>query len=204
MTKSLEQIYNKFAETYDKNRSLFDMTEIFDSFYGTLNHKNGSLLDLGCGAGESFSKLFVDKRWSVTGVDFSEKMVELATKYVPEMTTIHADMRKLVFEPRSFDAISAIYSLFHLPTSDHFALFEHFYRWLTPGGMVLFTYATKEYTGSERFDGEKEFMGQNLYYGHKKPDELYLDLESIGFMVEAADYRTIGGETFLWIICKKH
>ena len=203
MKVDLQQIYNEFAETYDKNRSLFDMSEVFQSFFERFSQKNGRILDIGCGAGESFSKLFVEKGWDVTGVDFSEKMVELATKYVPEMTTIHADMRHVSFEDESFDAITAIYSLFHLPSGDQYALFENFYRWLTPGGKVLFTYATVEYTGSKTFDGYKEFMGKSLYYGHKTPERLQEDLEKIGFTVESRDYRTIGGETFLWLTCLK-
>ena len=203
MTKTLEEIYDGFAETYDKNRGLFDMTEIFDSFYGTLNHENGSLLDLGCGAGDSFSRLFVEKGWSVTGVDFSEKMVELAAKYVPQMKTLHADMREIAFPDSQFDAITAVYSLFHLPTKDQTLLFEKLYSWLAPGGKALFTYATKEYTGSESFDGYKEFMGQNLYYGHKRPENLFDELKKIGFVVESTDWRDIGGEIFLWVRVSK-
>ena len=199
MTKTLQQIYDGFAETYDQNRSLFDMTEIFDSFYGTLPNKKGNLLDLGCGAGDSFSRLFVEKGWQVTGVDFSEKMVELATKYVPQMKTMHADMRKIAFSDGQFDAITAVYSLFHLPTEDQDTMLEKFHSWLAPGGKALFTYATKEYTGFESFDGYKEFMGQNLYYGHKRPEDLYEELQQIGFEVEATDYREIGGEVFLWV-----
>lgn len=203
MTKTLQEIYDGFAETYDKNRALFDMTEIFDSFYGTLPKKKGNLLDLGCGAGDSFSRLFIEKGWSVTGVDFSRKMVELAAKYVPQMKTMHADMREITFSNGQFDAITAVYSLFHLPTEDQMKMLEKFYSWLIPGGQALFTYATKEYTGFESFDGYKEFLGQNLYYGHRRPNDLSDELKKIGFVIEARDYRDIGGEIFLWMRVRK-
>jgi ubiquinone/menaquinone biosynthesis C-methylase UbiE len=56
--------------------------------------------------------LFVDRGRAVTGVDFSKRMLELASKHVPEMETINADMRPVEFESNRFDASPAIYSLF--------------------------------------------------------------------------------------------
>lgn len=87
--------------------------------------------------------------------------------------------------------------------SEHFALFGKFYQWLVLQGKVLFTYATKEYTGCVEFDGYKEFMGRELYYSHKNPEKLYDDLEKLGFNIESKDYREIGGETFLWVTVSK-
>jgi len=203
MHDSLQNIYDGFAETYDRNRGLFDMTEILEFFYSRLNTPTGRLLDLGCGAGEPFARFFADRGWQVTGVDFSPKMISLAAKYVPEMRTFCMDMRDARFEPRQFDAVTAVYSLFHVPCRQHADLFKNIFTWLTPGGKMLLTYATKAYTGSETFDGYKEFMGQKLYYSHKRPEELYADLRDIGFDLEAADYRDIGGETFLSVTIAK-
>ena len=199
----LSEIYNKFAEHYDENRGLFDMTQVLNSFYGLIGKDKGELLDLGCGAGEPFARFFVDHGWSVTGVDFSKKMLDLAARYVPEMQIICADMRKIDFAPAHFTAVSAIYSLFHIPGDDQTALLDRIYRWLCPRGLALFTYATKEYTGSAEFDGYKDFLGQQLYYSHKRPAMLYADLQNIGFMITGKDYRHIGGETFLWVTVVK-
>lgn len=46
-------------------------------------------------------------------------------------------------------------------------------------------------------------MGQALYYSHKRPEALFEDLEAVGLVVEAADYREIGGEVFLWVTAEK-
>jgi ubiquinone/menaquinone biosynthesis C-methylase UbiE len=199
MNIPLEQIYDEFAETYEANRGRFDMTEVCRSFFTRLPEKKGRLLDLGCGAGEPFARWFIDQGWSVTGVDFSARMLALAAKYVPEMKTIHADMRQAEFEPDSFDAITAIYSLFHVPSDEHSALFAKFYRWLRPQGKILFTYAGREYTGCEEFDGCKEFMGRQLYYSHKRPETLRAMLAQAGFHVESEACRCLGGESFLWV-----
>ena len=45
MNTTLQEIYDGFAETYKKNRGIFDMTEVFDSFYGSLDVNKGKLLD---------------------------------------------------------------------------------------------------------------------------------------------------------------
>jgi hypothetical protein len=112
-------------------------------------------------------------------------------------------MRALEFPDGSFNAITAFYSLFHLPSADHAALFRNMHRWLKPGAKTVFTYATEAYTGSPSFDGTREFMGNALYYGHKTVPDLYRDLEAVGFSVEDAADRKIGGEVFLWVTARK-
>ncbi|GAB6042059.1 class I SAM-dependent methyltransferase [Endothiovibrio diazotrophicus] len=203
MRKSLATIYDRFADTYEENRGLFDMTEVFEDFFARLDAENGRVLDLGCGAGEPFASAFIARGWSATGVDFSPHMLEMARKYVPQMEAILSDMRDAEFPPARFDAVTVIYALFHLPRDDHFALFEKMFRWLRPGGSALFTYATEAYTGQPEFDGYKAFMGQELYYSHKRPEALREELERAGFAIEATDYRGIGGEVFLWVTARK-
>jgi len=200
---TLEKIYDGFAEEYENNRGLFDMTEVFASFYPRLNVEKGMALDLGCGAGEPFARWFVDRGWQVTGVDFSTRTLALASRYVPEMETVHADMCQVDFNPASYDVITAIYCLFHVPRNEQPALFRKMYRWLRPGGKGLFTYATREYTGSDEFEGYKKFMGQELFYSHHRPETLYSILREAGFIIEATDYRDIGGEIFLWVTVAK-
>lgn len=203
MKNTLQETYDGFAEVYESNRGAFDIVDILDTFFAAVNKEQGRLLDLGCGAGEPVARFFIDRAWDVTGLDFSARMLELAAKYVPEMKTIHADMCEARFDAAQFDAITATYSLFHIPAGRHISLFKQFYDWLAPGGKILFTYATKAYTGSSEFEGYKTFMGEDLYYSHKTPEALYADLAEIGFTRELSEYRDIGGETFLWVTARK-
>ena len=159
--------------------------------------------DLGCGAGEPFAAAFAKHGWKVTGVDFSVKMLDLARNYVPDMKTILADMREVDFGPNQFDAAILIYCLFHIPAADQFAVLDRVFRWLRPGGRVLFTYAVKEYTGKDEFDGYIDFMGHELFYSHTTPEKLFARLTEIGFDIQAKNYRKIGGEEFLWVTMEK-
>ncbi|MDR4988961.1 MAG: methyltransferase domain-containing protein [Bacteroidales bacterium] len=203
MSSDLIDAYNRLAVDYDKNRGLFDMSAVLREFYACLEGRKGHLLDLGCGAGEPGPAFFIDKGWKVTGVDFSEKMLELAGKYQPGMNSILADITKVAFLPEQFDAVTAIYSLFHIEKEKHPKLFYDLYQWLKPGGKMLFTYACKEYTGHAEFSGYIRFMSENLFYSHTTPQKLYAMLEATGFDLLARDYRDIGGERFLWVALGK-
>lgn len=195
----LQRIYDRFADTYEKNRGLFDMSAVLNDFFRRLPERPGRLLDLGCGAGEPFPAYFLAHGWQVTGVDFSSRMLALARRYQPKMETVFADICDVNFPDGQFDAVTAVYCLFHIEYTKHPALFQNIHRWLAPGGRCLFTYATKAYTGSDIFEGYKEFMGERLFYSHTTPEHLFVMLTSAGFEIEASDYRTIGGETFLWM-----
>lgn len=204
-SEPIEDIYDAFAATYDASRDQFDLSEVLREFSAGLGDRpeQGRLLDLGCGAGEPVARDFASRGWQVTGVDVSRAMLVLAARYVPQLTLIHADMREVDFPESSFDAITAVYSLFHVPREEHPALFAKMRRWLVPGGRVLMTYATREYTGHDRFDGEKEFMGRSLFYSHATPDELREQLAGAGFRIVDARKRQIGGETFLWVTVER-
>lgn len=199
MDQTLQEIYDGFADTYEANRGLFDMRPVFDDFWSRLGSEKGDALDLGCGAGEPFAKNFIERGWRVTGVDFSQRMLQLAERYVPEMKRVHGDMSRVEFAPASFDAVTAVYSLFHLPRERHPALLANVRRWLRPRGKFLFTYATRHYTGADTFDGRIEFMGKPLFYSHDTPEQLRAILAQAGLGIENEAWHEIGGETFLWV-----
>jgi len=203
INKSLAKAYDYMASSYDKNRGLFDMTGVLNDFYQSLEIKEGSLLDAGCGAGKPCADWFIKRGWQVTGVDLSDKMLSLAKEYVPEMKRICSAMQEVDFSDNSYEAITAIYSIFHLSPDDQSLMFKKFFKWLKSKGSLLFTYATKEYTKADNFSGYLDFMGEKFYYSHRTPEELKEELSDIGFIIESFKYRDIGNETFLWITAVK-
>jgi len=69
---------------------------------------HGRLLEIGCGTGH-WSWYFSDKGFEVTGVDMSEKMIDVARqKNMPNSHFEVADGRNLPFEDAGFDAAAAI------------------------------------------------------------------------------------------------
>ena len=71
------------------------------------------VLDLGCGNGAKIARLA--GRFEVTGVDISERQLELARAAVPGATFVQADFVELDFPAETFDAVTALYSIVHVP-----------------------------------------------------------------------------------------
>jgi len=199
---ALCSIYDGFAHTYAEGRGVFDVSEVLEELVGRLPAV-GELLDLGCGAGEPVATTFLARRWRVTGVDASHGMLVLAEKYAPSMSRVLGDMRDVDLPAESFDAVTAVYSLFHLPGADQPLMFRRMRSWLRPGGVALFTYASRGYTGSERFEGTLPFMGYDLPYSHGTPEELAAQLCDAGFDLVEMSERTIGGESMLWVTVRR-
>lgn len=121
------------------------------------------VLDLGCGCGVPVA-VELAKRFDVTGVDLSPEQIERARTLVSGARFTCADMTTLAYEPGSFDAIVAFYSIINVPLGEQPALIESMARWLVPGGRVLATVGHDAWTGVEHdWRGVK---GASMYYSH--------------------------------------
>ncbi len=198
----LALLYDDLAETYAAGRHLFDTTPILDAF-ADLFPIEARLLDAGCGAGEPVARYFIERGDTVTGIDLSEQMLKLARQRVPKATFHKMDLRTLEFPPESFDAMTAVYVVFHIPRVEHAALFAGCARVLKPGGVLLLTLATREYTGQDEFDGEMTFLERRLPYSHDRPDTALHKLKTAGLTVVRARLIETGGETFYWVMARK-
>ena len=74
------------------------------------------VLDLGCGNGAKISRLA--DRFDVVGVDISERQLELARAAVPGAAFVQADFAELEFSADAFDAVTALYSIVHVPREE--------------------------------------------------------------------------------------
>lgn len=134
-----------------------------------------AVLDIGCGAGVPVART-LSERFRVTGVDISDGMIELARANVPAGRFIRADIMSVAFEPSIFDAVTAFYSIFHLPRSEHQALFRRIHQWLGAGGYLLCLLP--------RYDEETyldEFFGSTMYWSSYAEEDYTSHLTEIGF-----------------------
>lgn len=104
--------------------------------------KNNTVLDVGCGIGETLAFLHQAYGCRVFGVDQSKKAISLAKKQLPFATLQVSDAAFLPFEKESFDAVfmECTLSLFSNPDN---ALSEA-YRCLRPGGFLAISTLSKE------------------------------------------------------------
>ena len=107
-----------------------------------------AVLDLGCGAGVPATR-WLAERFAITGVDLSERQLELARRHAPAATLIKADMTGVRFGPETFDAVVSLHAVIHVPRAEHPALLNAVRRWLKPGGLFLATWAVGAWEGEE-------------------------------------------------------
>jgi ubiquinone/menaquinone biosynthesis C-methylase UbiE len=100
--------------------------------------KGALVLDLGCGAGELSRRINALGAKSVTGVDISLNMLELARKDVPDgVTFLNQPMEDLEFSRQSFDLVVSSLAFHYI--ADLPDLFGKIYSWLKTPGMLVFS-----------------------------------------------------------------
>lgn len=141
--------FDLWADNYDENVEVSDNdnTYPFAGYKRILNEiyncvLKGSLknvLDIGFGTGTLTSKLY-ENGCNVYGQDFSDKMVNLAKKKMPNSQLFKGDFSKgLVKElkEQKYDAIIATYSLHHLSDKDKVIFLKELLLLLNKGGMIF-------------------------------------------------------------------
>jgi SAM-dependent methyltransferase len=160
------------------------------------------VLDLGCGAGVPIARRLAE-RFEVTGVDISERQVELARRNVPGVTFIHGDMAAQAFPEASFDAVVAFFSIFHLPREEHGALFRSIASWLRPGGYLVASTGVYSDPGTV----EEDWLGAPMYWSFYPGARNLEMLRASGLEIVKAREETSDEDgqptTFLWLVARK-
>jgi SAM-dependent methyltransferase len=176
MHERIIQLYEENAAAWDRERGreLFEKPWM-DRFLDLLLER-GSILDLGCGMGEPIARYFIERGFSVTGLDSSRSLIDLCRSRFPEHRWIVGDMRKLALG-RRFDGVIAWHSFFHLSPGDQRPMFARFAAHTAPGGVLMIT------TGPGEKEEIGEWRGEPLYHGSLGQDEYRSRLEENGFTI---------------------
>jgi ubiquinone/menaquinone biosynthesis C-methylase UbiE len=187
--------YDLMAGDYHKNRHIFGNKKELEDFTDLLPRK-ANVLDLGCGAGVPVTKFLVNSGFTVTGVDFSESMLNLAIKNVPEATYVKKNMTELDFKDNTFDGLTACYSIIQVPREKHAPLFQMFHRILKPNGILLIS------MGSTCWEGTEKFHGTQMFWSHYNPEKTLQIITDTGFEILLDKLIVDGGEKHYWILAK--
>lgn len=158
------------------------------------------VLDLGCGNGRKIARLA--GRFEVTGVDISEEQLRLARAEAPGARFVRADLAQVDFPTESYDAVTALYSISHVPREEHAALFGNVARWLRPGGLFL---ASLSANGTD--DWTEEWLGVEMFFSGFDANTNRGLLREAGFELmvdEVVSMQEPETEaTFLWVLARK-
>jgi SAM-dependent methyltransferase len=160
------------------------------------------VLDLGCGQGSPVAEALVG-RCRVTGVDASRAQLERARVRVPAATFVEADIATLERSPSSVDAVTAFYSLTHLPRHDQSAVIGRIATWLRPGGVFCATLG-----GGDTLDEiEPEWLGVPMFFAGLAPETNRRLLAEAGLVPEFDEVVDLqepdGIATFHYVIARK-
>jgi ubiquinone/menaquinone biosynthesis C-methylase UbiE len=120
---------------------------------------NGKILDVGCGDGFHLKLLrqYGNPNWTLEGVDFDSRAVEVAAKV--GLKIHHGSVETLNLESDQYDVVYTIQTIEHVAQPDE--VFAAIYRILKPGGRLVivtdntdsldFGYFKKSYWGGYHF-----------------------------------------------------
>jgi ubiquinone/menaquinone biosynthesis C-methylase UbiE len=172
--------YEKIAGIYTK-QYFNDLTDIpyIDKFLEKLS-SNAKILDVGSGPGQ-FTKYMLTKGFDVIGADYSEEMLKIAEKMVPETKFYKRDMRDIGFENNYFDGLLVAYSLIHIPSEDIPKTLTSFYRILKSSGYLEIIAQSGE---ADRIVDEGFMPSEKMFFNFFTIERITTFLQNAGFKIE--------------------
>ena len=157
-----------------------------------------NILDIGCGDGMPISQYIVGKSFNLTGIDLSEKQIELAKNNIPQGNFLTMDMENITLPEKSFDALVIFNSLFHVPREYHQHLIKKFNSLLKNGGYLMMTLGLIEHESiDEEYEDIKLFKSQ---WGKEKNVQILIDSE---FSLLYSENYKVGNLEQMLIFAKK-
>lgn len=190
--------YNKIAKKYLKSREIFKNNKQLNLLIKRIQ-PGATILDIGCGAGIPIDKYLIDNGFKVTGIDISEKQIELAKSNLPKGDLKVKDMLDLEKGEFSVDAVVSFYAIFHTPRDKHLEILKKINSFLPPNGYLLVTMGSSEWEGKE-----KNFCGTEMVWSHYDAETNKQLIKKAGFELLYDEIDTSGGEKHLVVLARKH
>ncbi|MDF2949045.1 MAG: methylase involved in ubiquinone/menaquinone biosynthesis [Sedimentibacter sp.] len=140
------KIWNFWADKYDKlwvqKYSLRPTRKyILQAMSEMKSNENIKILDLGCGPGQLITELYENlKNIEITGIDFSDKMIEISKERNPKASHIKLDVAELYKLKGKYDIIICTHSLPYYKEPEN--VFKELSRLLKDNGRVFMGFAS--------------------------------------------------------------
>lgn len=216
-----------FQQQYENNNDprfnpfLYGRTLVINELSNILSQlpAGAKILDVGSGTGH-LSFWISKKGFDITGVEPSEKMLDLARRNFPQLKFIKGISSELPFDDKEFHLIISFEVLRYLNCEENINTYREYYRVLKPSGKIFVTHVNKfasDFYYFFYYIKKIIYKLQNKVYHYcyfttpKKEESLlkgigFSCVESIGIMRAslriAYKLGTLFSNTYLWVINK--
>lgn len=203
--QAIQTMFNMLAEKYDKINDIMSFGThwcVKSACIKSLGiHPHDNILDLCCGTGDLAGLIKkIQSQACVTGIDFSEKMLDIASDKYCDIRFFQGDATNLPYEDNSFDIVTMAFGLRNIQNAEKAV--EEVYRVLKPNGKFLHLDFGEKNIISKIYDKitpliVSRFTDNTSAYSYlvksrqifPLPDELIKDFESKGFkLLKRKDY----------------
>lgn len=139
---------------------------------------SAQILDLGCGSGRD-AKIFSEMGLKVVGVDFSPKMIELASQTAKEAQFYVMDLESLQFPKASFEGVWANCSLLHIPKAKMLKVLQNIQTLLKNEGVLYLSLKQGE---GEKVEKDLRYGGLEKFWSFFQKEEIQNLLFEAGFV----------------------
>ena len=197
--------YDKLSGMYAYKYMNYDVyIKKIKEFTEYLNEED-NILDLCCGPGNVGKQLVLcGKDITITGIDLSEKMLEIAKQNVPDATFYCQDIRNIDFSEESFDAIMLSFCIVHLTDREAAQLIERAAGYLRRGGKLYLSFIE----GTEKGFETTVFSKEAIFFNYYLTEEIKHLLKTNGieaFQISKQEYPESNGiiKTEVFIFAEK-
>lgn len=202
---NLKDTYNRTAEDYFRDHKEDTWwREGVDKFISFLP-PGAAVLDVGCGTGIK-AKYLIRKGLRVTGVDFSDKCVEIAKRETPEGKFIAGDMNDLSNVSEIFDGLFAQASLLHVPKKEISKVTGNLLKKLKPGGFFYIALKEKKPGGKDEEIVVDDDYGYKYerFFSYFTMEEVKSMLMGFGMEICYENFTTSGKAPWIQVIAKSN
>jgi len=181
--------FNLWASDYDKSVGLSDekntypfagYKKLMNTIYNKImNKKPAAILDIGIGTATLAAKLYESGN-QITGIDFSDEMLDIAREKMPSAMLIKHDFTKGLpaeLAGRKFDFIVSTYAIHHLTDLEKASLIISALDYLNENGTILI--------GDVSFQSKEALEKcKNAHADDWDSDEYYFVVSDLGALLE--------------------
>jgi SAM-dependent methyltransferase len=200
----LKETYNQIAEDWHQDHRQDDWwfkgTDKFISFL----QKGDLILDVGCGTGTK-SKYLIGRGLKVVGIDFSEKMINIAKREVPLGTFFVLDLNEINKLKYLFDGIFMQAVLLHIPKQKVAKKLKKAVAKLKKGGYLYIAVKEKKPQRAEeeiRIENDYGYTYER-FFSYFTLDEIEAHLQNMEFKIVFSEVRTSGNTNWIQVIGQK-